>query len=75
MTFEELDALDDKIAAAIDKVCRLAGGENDDPPPRRVREIFKEAGLSVVLYGGPVGGGMTEDRAVLGGLRESGPRE
>ncbi len=48
MTHEELDALDDMIELVIDKVCRRAGGENDNPPPRWVREAFKEAGLKIV---------------------------
>jgi hypothetical protein len=48
MTEEQLDALDDKIATVVDQICRRAGGENDDPPPRWVREAFREAGLSIV---------------------------
>ena len=47
MTHEELDALDDKIAHVIGIVCRRAGAENDDPPPRWVRETFAAAGLKI----------------------------
>ena len=53
MTHEELDALDDMIELAIDKVCRRAGGENGNPPPRWVREAFKEAGLKIVSAEAP----------------------
>lgn len=48
MTHEEADAIDDMIREAIDKVCRAAGGENDDPAPRWVRQTFKAAGLGIV---------------------------
>lgn len=48
MTHEELYEIDDKIAEAINKVCRAAGAENDDPIPRAVRGMFKEAGLEIV---------------------------
>lgn len=48
MTHEELYEIDDKLAEAINKVCRRAGGENDNPCPREVREMFKECGFAIV---------------------------
>ncbi len=48
MTHEELDAMDDKIAAAVYEVS--AGREDgDEPSGREVREAFKARGLMIIL--------------------------
>ena len=48
MTPEQVYEMDDKLAKAIGVICRRAGGENDDPSPRFVREALRDVGLAIV---------------------------
>lgn len=43
------DRLNDALEKAIDGICRRAGGINDDPSPREVRDMLARHGLIVCL--------------------------
>ncbi len=44
-----MSAANTKIAAAVDEICRRAGGIWDDPNPETVRAVFEKHGLLIVL--------------------------
>lgn len=43
-----MSQINTKIAAAVDEICRRAGGMWDDPTPETARAIFEKHGL--MLY-------------------------